>query len=187
MPRRFAFISAFALVAALAPVAPAQALSADVVISQVYGGGGNTGATYTQRLRRAVQPRPVHGVTGGDVRAVRQFDGHRKLRCLSNPLTLLSGTVSPGQYYLVQLARGSTGTCLCRTPDATGIDAMGATAGKVALVNSTTGLGCNGGTTPCSPTQLALIKDLVGYGDADFYEGAGRAPALTNTTAALRN
>ena len=149
MPRRFALISAFALVAALAPVAPAQALSADVVISQVYGGGGNTGATYTERLRRAVQPRPVHGVTGGDVRAVHEFHWNGKLRGLQRQLTLLSGTVSPGQYYLVQLARGSGGTVPLPTPDATGSIAMGATAGKVALVNSTTGLGCNGGTTPC--------------------------------------
>ena len=38
-----------------------------------------------------------------------------------------------------------------------------------------------------APTQLVLIKDLVGYGDADFYEGPAAAPALTNTTAALRN
>jgi len=32
-----------------------QPLSIGVVISQVYGGGGNSGAPYT-RLRRAVQP-----------------------------------------------------------------------------------------------------------------------------------
>ena len=59
------------------------------------------------------------------------------------------------------------------------------TDGKVALVNSTIGLGCNGGSTPCSIAQSALIKDLVGYGTANFYEGAA-APALSNTTAVLR-
>jgi hypothetical protein len=62
---------------------------------------------------------------------------------------------------------------------------MSATVGKVALVNSATGLACNGGSTPCSAVQLALIKDLVGYGTANFYEGAV-APTLSNTTAALR-
>jgi hypothetical protein len=34
-----------ALVAALALAAPASAASPDIVISQVYGGGGNSGAT----------------------------------------------------------------------------------------------------------------------------------------------
>jgi hypothetical protein len=63
---------------------------------------------------------------------------------------------------------------------------MAAGAGKVALVNSATGLGCNGGSTPCSAAQLAQIVDLVGYGGANFFEGAPAA-ALSNTTAALRN
>jgi len=62
---------------------------------------------------------------------------------------------------------------------------MSATGGKVALVLSTAGLACNGGSTPCSAAQLALIKDLVGYGSANFYESAA-APTLSNTTAALR-
>ena len=63
---------------------------------------------------------------------------------------------------------------------------MSGSAGKVALVTSTTGLGCNGGSTPCSPAQLALIVDLVGYGSANFYEGGGPAPTLTNSTAGFR-
>ncbi len=62
---------------------------------------------------------------------------------------------------------------------------MSGSAGKVALVSSTAGLACNGGSTPCSAAQLALIKDLVGFGNANFYEGAA-APTLSNTTAALR-
>jgi len=49
---------------------------------------------------------------------------------------------------------------------------MSGTGGKVALVMSTTGLGCNGGSTPCSAAQLALIKDLVGWDGANFYETA---------------
>ena len=52
-------------------------------------------------------------------------------------------------------------------------------AGKVALVNSTTSLGCNGGSTPCSPSALAQIIDLVGYGNANFFEGAGAAPTAS--------
>ncbi len=48
-------------------------------------------------------------------------------------------------------------------------------------------MGCNGFSTPCTPAQLALIIDLVGYGSANFFEGSAAAPTLSNTTAALRD
>src|SRR5438093_467561 len=64
--------------------------------------------------------------------------------------------------------------------------ARSGTAGKVALVDTTTRLGCNGGSAPCSPAALATIVDLVGYGGADFFEGAAAAPTPSNTTAAVR-
>jgi hypothetical protein len=104
-------------------------------------------------------------------------------------LTELPGvTLEPGEYYLVQEAGGASGVPL-PTPDlvdATPI-AMAAASGKVALATGQTSLGCNGGSAPCSGSQLARIVDLVGYGAANFFEGAGPAPILSNTTAALRN
>ena len=63
---------------------------------------------------------------------------------------------------------------------------MAQNAGKVVLVTGTTGLACNGSSTPCNASQLARIVDLVGYGSANFYEGAGAAPAISSTTAAIR-
>ncbi len=74
---------------------------------------------------------------------------------------------------------------LLPTADAIGTVNMSATGGKVALVDSSTGLACNGGSTPCSAAQLAQIRDLVGYDGANFSEGAA-APTLSNTTAAVR-
>ncbi len=183
MPRRCAFIPVFALVAALFPVAPAQALSDDVVISQVYGGGGNTGAPYTndfiELFNRGTTTVSLTGMS------VQYASATGTGNFGTNPVTQLSGSLAPGQYYLVQEAGGVNGVPL-PTPDATGTANMSSTSGKVALVNSTTGLACNGGSTPCSPDQLAQIKDLVGYGSADFYEGAGTAPTLSNTAAAQR-
>ncbi len=63
---------------------------------------------------------------------------------------------------------------------------MSANAGKVALVTGTDTLGCNGSSTVCSPAQLARIIDLVGYGNANFFEGSGPAPLIAVDTADFR-
>ena len=51
----------------------------------------------------------------------------------------------------------------------------------MALVHASTPLACG---SSCSADPLAV--DLVGYGSATDYEGTGAAPAIGNTTAALR-
>jgi hypothetical protein len=55
---------------------------------------------------------------------------------------------------------------------------MSGTGGKVALVNSTTSLGCNGGSTPCSAAQLAMIIDLVGGTEPIFMKQLPRQRQL---------
>jgi predicted extracellular nuclease len=154
--------------------------STTLVVSQVYGGGGNSGATYThdfiEVFNRGTTTVSLNGlsVQYASATGTGNFTA-----------TALSGSLAPGQYYLVQQAAGAGGTTPLPTPDASGSIAMSATAGKVALVNSATALACNGGSTPCSAAQLAQIVDLVGYGNANFFETAP-APTLSNTTAALR-
>ncbi len=160
-----------------------RAISADLVISQVYGGGGNSGAPYTNDFVEIFNRGPTTVSLNGLSIQYASATGTGNFG--SNPIVLLSGSLEPGQYYLVQLAGGTTGSPL-PTPDASGAINASASAGKFALVNSTNGLACNGGSTPCSPAQQALIIDLVGYGNANFFEGAP-APTLSNTTAAFRN
>lgn len=172
-----------AMVMAL-PMEDAEALSPDVVISQVYGGGGNTGAPYrndfVELFNRGTTTVSLSGMS------VQYASATGTGNFGANSVVLLSGSLAPGQYYLVQQAGGANGATL-PTPDATGAVEMGATGGKVALVNSTTGLACNGGESNlCSAAQLALIKDLVGYGSANFFEGAAPTALLSNTTAASR-
>ena len=181
--KALASLPLLAVLLAAVTMQSAQALSPDIVISQVYGGGGNTGAPYrndfVELFNRGTTMVSLNGFSVQYASASNSgFFG-------SNPVTALSGNLAPGQYYLVQLAGGATGSAL-PAPDATGLANMSGSAGKVALVNSTTGLGCNGSVAqPCSAAQLAQIKDLVGYGTANFYEGAA-APTLTNSTAAVR-
>jgi uncharacterized protein len=169
-------------VALIATNLPVRGVSADLVISQVYGGGGNSGAPFkndfVEIFNRGTSAVSLAGksVQYASATGTGNFGG--------NAIAVLSGTLQPGQYYLVQLAGGTNGVAL-PTADATGTVNMSGTGGKVALVNSASGLACNGGSTPCSAAQLAAIIDLVGWDGANFYEGTA-APATTNTTADLR-
>jgi len=168
-------------------VQTAQAMSPDIVISQVYGGGGNSGATYQNDFVELFNRGTTTVSLVGWSIQYASATGTGNFGSTTTQITPLSGSLVPGQYLLVQEASNAAVGSPLPTPDvadSTPIN-MSGTAGKIALVNSTSGLGCNGGSTPCSPAQLALIKDLVGYGGANFYEGAA-APTLSNTTAALR-
>jgi predicted extracellular nuclease len=158
----------------------APAASADVVISQVYGGGGNTGATFKndfiELYNRGTTPADLTGWSVQYASAANAFSSK----------TNLAGTLQPGQYYLIQEAAGTGGTTNLPTPDATGTIAMSATAGKVALVNNQALLTCGAAANNCFPNSA--IVDFVGFGTtANNYEGSGPAPAPSNTTAALRN
>ncbi|MEV4179348.1 ExeM/NucH family extracellular endonuclease [Nonomuraea sp. NPDC049709] len=169
-------------IAALPSPSVAAAAPGTVVISQVYGGGGNSGAPfsndYVELFNRSGAPVSLDGwsvqytsATGTGNFAANKAD--------------LAGTLAPGQYHLVQLAAGSTPSGALPQPDSVGSINMSGTAGKVALVRSAEGLACNGSSAPCSDAQLAQLADLVGYGGANFFEGSA-APALTNTTGGLR-
>jgi len=162
---------------------PLVSLSASgVVISQVYGGGGNSGAPYTndfvELYNASAAPLSLSGLS------VQYASATGTGNFGSNPVVVLSGSIPAGGYYLIQLAGGANGVAL-PTPNQTSTINMSGTAGKVALVRQTTGLACNGGSTPCSAAQIALLEDLVGYGNANFFEAAA-APTLSNTTAGLR-
>ena len=163
----------------------AAAPSPNIVISQLYGGGGNVGATYQNDYVELFN-RGTTSVTL-DGWSVQYASATGTGNFASNSPVALSGTLAPGRYYLVSLAGGVTGAAL-PTPDATATAPnMSGSAGKVIVANTTTGLACNGGSTACSDAQLAQIVDLVGYGGANFFEGAAAAPMLSNTTAGFRD
>ncbi len=164
----------------------AASAHAQLAISQVYGGGGNTGAPYNrdfvELFNRGDQAIPLAGKSLQYTSAT----GTGNFGANSGLLVALPDVaLQPGQYYLVGLASGSVGEPLPAT-DASGTINMSGSAGKVVLAEGTTSLGCNGGSTPCSAEQSARILDLVGFGGANYFEGASPAPALSNSTAAVR-
>lgn len=166
----------------LALAAPsASAASPALVISQAYGGGGNAGAPLTNDYVELFNRSAAPVTTGGLSIQYASATGTGAFA----PLGLPDRTVPAGGYLLIQLAGGSAGAAL-PAADATGSQNASGTAGKLALVTGTTSLGCNGGSAPCTPEQAARIVDLVGYGSANFFEGAAAAPTLSNSTAAFR-
>jgi hypothetical protein len=154
---------------------PVRAAPTSILISQVYGGGGNAGATYTNDFIELFNPtNTTISIAGWSI----QYAGTTGTTWLVTPLTNVS--IAPGQYYLIQEAAGAGGTTGLPTPDATGTIAMAATAGKVALVNTITPLS---GSCP-----LAGVVDFVGYGaGTDCSEGTVVSPAPSNTTSAIRS
>jgi uncharacterized protein len=170
-----ALLGTAAVAAAVALVAtPAGAASPDVVISQVYGGGGNSGATYTNDFVELYnRGTATVDLAGWSVQ-------YASAAGTSWQVTPLSGSIAAGAHYLVQEAAGAGGTTPLPAPDATGSIAMSATAGKIALTTQATALGC--GAT-CSTN--AAVRDFVGYGTANDFEGAA-APGLSNTTSDSR-
>jgi len=161
-------------------VSPPRAVKASangIVISQIYGGGGNAGSTFKNDFIE------IFNADGATVNLSGWSVQYASAAGTTWQVTALNGSLAPGQYFLIQESQGAGGTTNLPTPNATGNIAMSATAGKVALVSSTVAL--SGGC----PVGGAII-DFVGYGTgtggATCFEGTAAAPTLTNTTADFR-
>jgi predicted extracellular nuclease len=154
---------------------PAAGVSANIVISQVYGGGGNAGATYRNDFIELFNLGPsTVNVTGWSVQYAASTG-------TSWSKTELSGWIQPGRYYLIQEAAGSGGTTNLPTPHAIGTIPMALGAGKVVLL-STNALTTLGTVCPSG----ASVVDLVGYGPATTCSETSPTAATTNPTAAIR-
>ncbi len=146
-----------------------------VVISQVYGGGGNALATYKNDYVELYNPSPTtFNLNGWSIQYAAAAGN------VSSTVPL-AGPINPGEYYLIKL--GTNGPVGLDVPPANAENTsvnISATNGKVALVNNSVALV---GTCPTGDPDLV---DYVGYGSASCSEGSATAPAGSNTTAVLR-
>lgn len=148
--------------------------NAQVVISQIYGGGGNTGAQYANDFIELFNRGSVaQDLTGWSV----QYGSSTGTGNWS-VTNLPSFTLQPGQYYLIQGASQAAVGAALPTPDATGTLNLSGTNGKVLLANVTTA------QTGANPTGAQII-DKVGFGSANGYETTAMA-VLSNTTSGQR-
>jgi hypothetical protein len=166
------------LIAASA-VAASLPVSGQVVISQVYGGGGNANSVFNRdfiELRNLTNQVVV--LEGWSVQYLPAGND-----TLDWQVTALSGLIHPNGYLLIQEGTKDNPVAWPPLPKPDVIDDtnLNLEFGRVALVHSTDRLpkGCP------SALQPDLV-DLVGYGDATCHEGSAQAPKLDNEHAALR-
>lgn len=152
--------------------------STTLVISQVYGGGGNSGAPYNADF---VELHNVSTVAQSTAGLSVQYASSGATGTWTGVFALPTASIPAGSYFLIRMSTIGTNGVALPTPDAAPSSgneiAMSSTNGRVALVNGVTALsGC--------PTTNVI--DLVGFGTSVCFETAA-TPALSNTTAAIRN
>jgi uncharacterized protein YdeI (BOF family) len=146
------------------PVKAAQ--FGNVVISEVYGGGGNSGAKYKNDFIELYNPTEKDISLDGWSVQYASATGN-----VTTNITKLTGSVRAHGYYLVQEAKGSGGTDDLPVPNVIGNINMSGTTGKVALSK---------GITAISGVADTNVVDFVGFGTANAYEGNGPTPAPSN-------
>lgn len=148
---------------------------AAVVISQIYGGGGNSGATYQRDYIE------LYNRSGSPVSLNGWSVQYASSTGSGWTVTALQGTVQASSYYLISLGTSGGFGAVLPVAQATnsGLN-ISASAGKVALVNGISAL------TVANPVGSNIIGDFVGFGGANAYEGSGPAPGGGNTSATFR-
>src|SRR5882672_3037163 len=112
--RRFIALAALLAYVAFTP-APLAGISNGVVISQVYGGGGNSGGQFKNDFIE------LHNRGGSAVNVTGWSVQYTSQAGTSWAVTTLTGTLAPGQYYLIQEAAGANPAApSLPTPDASG-------------------------------------------------------------------
>jgi len=157
------------------------AAKAQVVINEVYGGGGNANAAFThdfvELYNNSASPVTMTNWSIQYTSAGGNSWGSNK--------TTFSGTIQGKGYFLIRLAsQANVGTPLT-TFDASGSINMSGTAGKLILCNNST----NASSVP-NPTDANII-DKVGFGGTSAtttgFEGTGPTPAPSNGSSVQRN
>jgi len=156
----------------------AVSTDAPLLVNEVYGGGGNSGAPFDRDFVELYNPGDAPVDLAGYSLQYASVAG------ASWQVTPLTGSVPAGSTFVVGQAYGSN-TAAPDVPvdlEGTGVP-MSGTGGKVALVQGASPLTCG---TGCADVDVVL--DLVGWGPtASSYAGTAPAPATTNATSVARD
>lgn len=158
---------------------------AQVVISQVYGGGGNSGATYNKDFVELFN----RGTSAVDISgwSIQYQSATNVTNAWNFNVIPANTTIQAGKYFLIAFGAASTTNGIALpaidfdyisgTPAPL---AMAAASGRVALVNTNTALpmGCNAGNTN--------IVDLIGFGPTTVCSETSPTAVLSATLSAQR-
>jgi len=149
--------------------------STTLVISQAYGGGGNSGATYNADF---VELKNISSsaisLSGYSI----QYSSAANTGAWSGIYALPAVSIPAGGYYLIQMTTAGTTGANLPAADAVANPTinMSGSNGRVALSN---------GTTALSACPTTGVIDKVGYGTSNCFEGTATA-ALTSSTSVIR-
>lgn len=162
---------------ALALPATANPAGTGLVINEVYGGGGNSGATFRSDFIELYNPTNAAISLAGKSIQYRSTSGGA-----GGAAVALTGTVAAHGYFLIKAADGAnTGLPALPTPDATTTFTMSGSAGQVLLINGSSFSGTG------NVAGNAGLIDMVGYGTGNnTFEGATMGANLSNSTSASR-
>ena len=166
----------FALTISVYASAKHPFVSTGLVVSEVYGGGGNAGATYRNDFVELYNA----GATSVSLNGLSiQYGSAAGFPTVASAVVALSNvSLNPGDHYLIALGSSGAIGAVLPTPDqsATTLN-ISATNGKIFLVTGTAFV-----TACTNPT----IIDMVGFGTASCAEGTAAA-AGSNTLSITRN
>ena len=174
-----------AMVALAALAGSAMAAGQALRVSQVYGGGGNSGAQYNQDFIEIFNAGSLPADISGWAVEYASASGSWGTTftvggsTFGNYVVFPPGTtIQPCGYILIGGATGASGGPPLPTPDFAIPTNLSATNGNVGIFSQ-----LNPSTACGSETGLV---DKVAYGTGICKEGASAAAALSNTTAAIR-
>lgn len=178
-------LGASALVGALAfsgiglalPAQAAVSTDAPVIINEVYGGGGNNGATHNRDFIELLNTssEPVD-ISGWSVQYASATGANWQVTPLGDISIAAGGSVLVGEAF------GTTTSLPGFDADVDGNISMSGTTGKVALVESETALTGSTGIATLEP-----VVDIVGWGSgASAFAGTAPAPGTGNATSVTR-
>ncbi len=181
-PKRLAALASAAVVAAgitvLAPPAQANPAGTGLVISEVYGAGGNVGA-----LRNADYVE-LYNPTGASIPVAGTYIHYRSAAGVSGgtPFALTGSVPSHGTYLIQMSATGANGVPL-PAPDAgpAGFN-MAAAGGQIFLLPSSTAIATSG-----DMAGNAGIVDMVGASGASSFETSATTGSASTTQSLNRS
>ena len=122
--RRFRLVLMLALASAFVVVPVARSASSDMVVSQLFAGGGNAGASYTNDFVELFnRGATTIDITGWSIQ-------YASASGTTWQVTPLSGLVPAGGYYLVQLASAAAVGAPRPTADAVGTSNLAVSGGR---------------------------------------------------------